>query len=401
MNLKRLLYNFTIQSITILFCVSVSFSQEKEVVNVKYNDAYKEKFNQVRFLLGGGRTGEAFVLLKDLYAIDSTNHYTNYLMGICYTEQNVITPLSYQHLKYASKEVLDVYKYIPYTETKSPVYVWYYLAKAYSQNGKCKEAKEAMKQFFRSYSAGEEDYFIVQIKKFMLSCSTPTYSIKTQAEKNIITKDINYTTRSPLYGVQVGSFKYLVPVREEYSDLRNVEAFLDTNNVLRYVVGRFNLVSQAKSLLKVIQDAGYSDAFIVDVNGASRFSREVIIVDNQSFKAQLRGDIEYRVQIGAYSNTDSIPGHLAEKYLKVDGITETKHKGLVILTTGKFKNYNDAVTHKNEMQSLGILDAFVVAFNQNRKVSLQSAEKYLEHEAEKKGLEEQESINKKKRKKRN
>lgn len=370
------------------FCVAQDTPQ--------YDDAYKEKFNKVRFLLGGGRTGEAFVLLQDLYAIDSTNHYTNYLMGICYTEQNVVTPLSYEHLKYASENVMDVYTYIPYTETRSPIYVWYYLTKAYSQNGMCKEANETMQKFFKKYGDEENDYFVVHIKEFLLHCKNQQYSIQNKAEKNIVTKDISYTTLSPLYGVQVGAFKYLVPIREEFNNLKNVEAFLDTNGTLRYVVGRFNLKSQANALLNIIKEKGYSDAFIVDVNGASRFSREVIIVDHQSFKAQIRGDIEYRVQIGAYSNTDSIPEHLAKKYLLVEDIQEVSDHGLTLLTTGSFISYNDASGHKNSMQSIGILDAFVVAFNQGRKVSLQAAEKYLENMAQQ---EENENHSKKKKRK--
>ena len=81
----------------ILFTVIISAA----AFGNKYDKAYEKKFNSVRDKLGQGRTGEAYILLKELYKIDSTNHYTNYLMGVCYTEQNIITEKSIKHLEYA------------------------------------------------------------------------------------------------------------------------------------------------------------------------------------------------------------------------------------------------------------------------------------------------------------
>lgn len=363
-----------------LLAVSV-FSQTETT----YDESYQEKFDQVRFCLGGGRTGEAFVLLQDLYKVDSTNHYTNYLMGICYTEQNIVTPLSVKHLKYASENMMDVYTYIPYTEKRSPVYVWYYLTKAYSQNGMCQEAKEASERFYKAYRREENDYFVVNIKNFLLKCKrNKPYALKKQTDKNLITKEVEYTTTNNLYGVQVGAFKELVPIREEFFNLKNVEAFIDKDNVVRYVVGHFGIKKQAESLLEVIRDLGYKDAFVVDVNQESRFSREVIIVDHISFKAGLQGKVYYSVQIGAFSNTDSIPENLAKLYVKIEDLKEIPDAGLIILTSGHFETYEDAVVHRDKMMKMGIIDAFVVAFNQGRKISLKSAAKYLEkqrHEA--------------------
>ncbi len=344
-----------------------------------YDEAYKEKFNQVRFNLGGGKTGEAFLLLQDLYKIDSMNHYTNYLIGICYTEQNIVTPLSYKHLKYASENVMDVYTYIPYTEKRSPVYVWYYLTKAYSQNGMCKEAKETMDKFMEHYGSEKNDYFVVNIRKFLLQCKNEAYKLKKRGYKNVITKEVTYTTESSLYGIQVGAFKELIPVKEEFDNLKNVEAFMDKEGMIRYIVGHFSFKKQAESLLDVIKKAGYNDAFIVDVNKESRFSREVIIVDNMSFKANLRGKIDYRVQIGAFSNKDSIPEDLARLYIKVDQINEVIEGDLTLVTAGSYSNYDNAAKYKDELLQLGIPGAFVIAINQGHKVSLRAAEKYLEN----------------------
>lgn len=344
-----------------------------------YDQVYQEKFDQVRFYLGGGRTGEAFLLLKDLYAIDSLNYYTNYLMGICYTEQNLVTPLSVKHLSYASQNVMDVYTYIPYTEKRAPVYVWYYLTKAYSQNGMCPEAKLSSESFYKAYGKENQDYFVVNIQNFLKDCVPgKVYALKKKAEKNVITKEIEYTTQNPLYGVQVGAFKELVPIREEFTQLKNVEAFMDHDQVIRYVVGHFGNKKQAESLLELIRDQGYKDAFIVDVNKESRFSREVVIVDQMSFKAEIGGRVNYAVQVGAFSNTDSIPEHLAKLYLQMEDLKEIPDAGLIVLSVGNYKNYQEASLRRDQLVKVGILDAFVIAINKDRKISLKAAEKYME-----------------------
>jgi len=177
----------------------------------------------IRDHLGSGRTGKAFLLLEGLYALDSTNHYTNYLMGVCYTEQYIITEASIKHLEYAVKDVMEIYSYIPYNEKRAPVYAWYYLTKAYSQNGYCDKARWAMQRFFEEYGSLQNDYFVVNIRKFLEHCRDRTWAKAHPSGKDIVTKDVRYSTQRPLYGLQVGAFKELVPVREEFDDHFGIE----------------------------------------------------------------------------------------------------------------------------------------------------------------------------------
>ena len=121
-----------------------------------------------------------------------------------------------------------------------------------------------------------------------------------ERKESIVTKEIEYTTSSPLYGIQVGAFNELVPIREEFDDLKNVEAFMDTSGILRYIVGHFSIRSQADKLLLAIKKIGYNDAFIVNVNEVNRFSNEVVIVDNMSFKTHIMGQVTFKVQIGVF-----------------------------------------------------------------------------------------------------
>jgi hypothetical protein len=379
-----------------LFLVTLifySFTYGKE-----YDKAYEKKFNEVRDKLGKGRTGEAYILLKDLYKIDPTNYYTNYLMGVCYTEQNIITEQSIKHLEYAKDSIIDEYKYIPYNETRAPIFAWYYLTKAYSQNGYCAKARWAKGEFLKyDTDFTGNSFFLNNIEQFMIDCEKNKAILRNKKRKeSVVTKPVQYSVMQPLYGVQVGAFKDLVPIREEFDDLKNVEAFMDKEGTLRYVIGHFSTKSQATYLLAIIKETGYKDAFIVDVNEQKRFSNEVIIVDNMSFKTHISGDIEYRVQIGAFK--DSIPNELAEIYLKVDNIDEIEDNGLTLLQVGHWEAYNDAVYKRSILKGLGIPGPFIVAYDKNQKLSIKAAQK---HQARIQKEESQKQIEKEGNKKRN
>jgi hypothetical protein len=180
----------------------------------------------------------------------------------------------------------------------------------------------------------------------------------------------------PLWGVQVGAFKELVPIREEFNDLKNVEAFIDSTGTVRYVVGRFIHKNQALKLRDAIAQKGYPDAFVVNVNRPKTFSEEIIIVDNISFKAHIQGKVVFRVQVGAFR--DSIPNHLVNLYLQLEGIESYQDKDLTLMLVGNFDTYEEAKAKKAEIQELGISDAFIVAFNKGHKIPLNVALKHVE-----------------------
>jgi hypothetical protein len=363
-------------ALLLLFFGSLSFSKAQFFKD--YGEEYHQKFNEARGYLGKGNLSEAFVILQGLYQIDSLNNYTNYLLGVCYTEQNIVTKNSIKHLNYAKENILTEYKYIPYTETRAPIFAWYYLCKAYSQNGMCSKSRWA-KEHFLAFNNDFTDnkYFTNSIDKFMISCNKTEDAIRNKERKeSVVTKEIEYTTFSSLYGVQVGAFQDLVPIREEFDDLKNVEAFMDTSGVLRYVVGHFSIRSQADKLLEAVKLIGYKDAFIVNVNEVSRFSNEVIIVDNMSFKTHIMGRINFRVQIGVFKE-DSIPQDLAELYLKIEDINEVYDNELTILQVGNCKVYSEAVLKKDELIKMGVPGPFIVAYDSRQKISVKAAKKYI------------------------
>lgn len=190
----------------------------------------------------------------------------------------------------------------------------------------------------------------------------------------VMTRDVTYTVTTALYGVQVGA--YIKPrFSKDFDGLKNVEVYIDNNGVFRYVIGRFAYRSQAEKLLEYVKAEGYGDAFIVDIQGSGNYEEEVVRVNNQSIKREIAGKVDYRVQIGAFK--EEVPDDIMRIYLQFDNIKENIQGELTIFTIGTFNNYEITKAYCDNIKENGVPDAFVVAFNQNRKISLEEASNYL------------------------
>jgi len=217
----------------------------------------------------------------------------------------------------------------------------------------------------------------------------------------VMTREKSYTTPTSLYGVQVGAF-----IRPRFSNdfkgLKNVEVYIDNNGVFRYVIGSFVYRSQSEKLLKYVLEKGYEDAFIVDINSTQNYTEEVIRVNNESIKREIEGSIEFKVQIGAFK--EEIPDDIMKIFLQFDDIDKKIQGELSIFTLGSFSNYEIASAWCENVKESGVPDAFVVAINEGRKISIEDANLYIAkkqaEEAEKARKLEEESRNKKKKKKR-
>ena len=145
--------------------------------------------------------------------------------------------------------------------------------------------------------------------------------------------------------------------------------------------GPFVLIDQefgAHQVVVVIRDR----ALVLNSSVCSKnFDEEVVRVNNQSIKREITGDVEYRVQIGAFKEED-IPEDVMRIYLQFDDINENIQKELTILTLGEYGDYDIAKAFCSNIQELGIPDAFVVAFNQGRKITIEEASEYLTRKRE-------------------
>lgn len=80
--------------------------------------------------------------------------------------------------------------------------------------------------------------------------------------------------------------------------------------------------------------------------------------------------VEYRVQ---FLSSDKL---LKDGARELKGLTDYSYytqKGVYRYTTGNFKQVNDAVNYQKKVREMGFKDAFIVAFNNGERISLQQA----------------------------
>ncbi|MBD99433.1 MAG: hypothetical protein CMO34_06290 [Verrucomicrobia bacterium] len=395
---------------TILIALIIGFIP---IYGFATEDDFQKNFNIAKKHLSQREILKAIPYLEYLNQKYPSNANLQYLIGLCYAEKEIVHPKTLQLLEKASKRVSLEYNPNSLKEERVPIYVYYYLSIAYSQQHECDKAEEARNKFLKIYYH-EDNYYIEESMLWLKRCkkmtktpasdSLPTFpdfepytskkiqktkpkeqrinyskneplpkSVAPKTPQKIITKSIEYTTDYPLYGVQLGAFHEVVPV-SRFKALKNVDAFMDTTGVIRYVIGHFSYYSQAESLLKAIQSKGYEDAFIVDVNNARKFAEYVISVDNVNIKATLSGKLSYHIQVGAFKR--EIPSQTIEMYFDIEGLKERKEGVFTYLTVGDFKNYEEAKEYEKEVVRSGIRDAFVIARLNGKKISLQTAKDY-------------------------
>ena len=390
-------------------------------------------FNKAKLHLANHKLNQAIPILEKLWAKDPANANLNYLLGLCYVKEDMQIPKSVELLETASSIYTSEYESGSKTERRAPEYVYYYMTIAYSKNGQCEEALRSLNKFYQVYTYNDE-YYLVDGQKWVRECnldrkeeeekpeeaiasaeSTATENaegatetiektaalskeqeasleiaqeIKTernepQIKERLIpfddwdelrTREVNYTTMTSLYGIQVAALIDLKPTRD-FENLKNVEVYVDENGIFRYVIGRFPYKKQAESLLAKIRERGYEDAFIVDVNRPN-YEQEVLGVGAENINWHIQGSVDFRVQVGAFRTI--VSSSVAEKYLEVDGIKENQQNDLVILTVGNFAQYDQAAAYREELKSIGIEDAFVVSFNLGNKIPLKEAKEFAE-----------------------
>lgn len=364
----------------------------------KQESDFQKNFNIAKRHLSNREISDALPYLLYLNQKNPKNANLKYLIGLCYVELEIINPKTIELLTEASNKMSLEYNPNTIEEQRVPIYVYYYLSIAYAQNKEC-ELAEKNRDIFMDIYPYDDLYYPDESMRWIKNCGSmnaqpeqmplpnfpdfkpfvspkkvkplatkPEGSVQktklvTQEPKTtqeIKTQRLEYSTQSPLYGVQLGAFKEAVPV-SRFSELKNVDAFMDKSGWIRYVVGHFSIYSQAEKLQKIIQEKGYTDAFVVNVNQEKKFGDEVVSVNNVNIKANAIGKVEYRIQIGAFN--EQIPTESAELYFKIEGIEEHREQEVTYLTVGKFKTYAEAKAYSQGIIDVGLVDAFVIAIS--------------------------------------
>lgn len=88
-------------------------------------------------------------------------------------------------------------------------------------------------------------------------------------------------------------------------------------------------------------------------------------------------EVVYKIQIGAYRNAP--PGWVQGQFKKLAVIRRidqhVDEKGVTIYTVGEMKSYDDALQMQKQIRMEGIKNAFVAAYQNNNRISLEEAKK--------------------------
>jgi cell division septation protein DedD len=99
-------------------------------------------------------------------------------------------------------------------------------------------------------------------------------------------------------------------------------------------------------------------------------------------KTKKTNNIKYKVQIGAYSK--ALPAYVERMYNKLSVLRKIDHytddNGIVVYTVGNVDNFDDAVQLQKQIRQEGIKDAFVVAYNNGKRITLSKAREIQKNE---------------------
>jgi hypothetical protein len=215
-------------------------------------------------------------------------------------------------------------------------------------------------------------------------------------------KNLN-TTEGLLYTVQIGVFK--TPVTA--ADLKNLNPVYEEQvmGFIRYTTGIFSDPAKANVEKERIVQLGIPDAFVsayyngkkISLDEAARLQRDQGAKTNpevgvtypeknvntntpaNNAPALNPANIVFKVQIGSYKN--QVPVNVVSQFLNLaanHGLDQLPDaNGATVYAVGKFKTYNEAVQKRDILVNEGIKDAFIVAYDGTKKISVVDARKAL------------------------
>lgn len=360
----------------LLFLPVLALAQEQK------DQAFWDKFDQARLYIAKHNAGKSVKILEELYQVDTLDPNVAYLLGVALIITGKESQRAAGLFELSDKEFGALWDN---PGVGPPEHLYYYMILAYCRTQQCDKALYNLERLEEAFKSNpdflqNDEYYLIDGRKWANLCKEPTVKLLEVPERLVKpdllvkTQPHKFTTYATLYGVQVAAL--LEPqMTRKFDGLKNVEVFVDMNGVYRYVIGNFVFKSQAEKMLDLVKSVGYVDAFVVNITDQDRYPLEVVALDQKSPQSQIRGQVDYRIQLAAFKET--IPDESARFYLMIDSITELNLEDVTLLTVGNYKSYGDAIERREELRRMGFTDAFVVAFNEGRKVPLEDARRYL------------------------
>ncbi|MFV8349584.1 hypothetical protein [Flavobacterium sp. GT2N3] len=219
------------------------------------------------------------------------------------------------------------------------------------------------------------------------------------AVSEIVTDQIEYG-KEVIYSVQLLSSKIQLPLNHPWFKNKNEMVEYEHRGVYKYIWGSSTSRSEANKIKNKLRSEGYLDAFVVPFYDHKRISRqEAKAIDKRNAAIQLAATSR-KIQPGiSPPNTSISDASIEEQYggtleeglifktqllaskKKVvlsdsffKGLKDVKeylHKGLYKYTIGTNKSMAEANKNKNKLRSNGFFGAFVVPFNDNKRIDAQ------------------------------
>jgi hypothetical protein len=193
-----------------------------------------------------------------------------------------------------------------------------------------------------------------------------------------------HTNKGVIYRVQLGAYRNkLSPTMFKHAgkviELKTEDGFY------KYASGSFKTLTDAASHKAELVYEGYEDAFITAYEKGKRvsLSQAGATFEDKNYKENLNENVNtgsavdkslvnFKVQLGALKKMDDTSLDEQLKELK-DVDKEPTPSGLMRITAGEFKNYNDAVKYKNTLAEKGIMGTFVIGTFKGEVISIQEA----------------------------
>lgn len=261
----------------------------------------------------------------------------------------------------------------------------------------------------------KEELAVEEIKEPKVEDIAEARSLLDFKQKSIYSKQNPIPINEPLpsgivYKIQIGAFTRPIP-QNSFRGLTPITGEARQNSkYIRYFVGLFNTYDAANTALPYIKSSGYKDAFVVAYKDGQRVAVYIAKAENKqqpnyselaeketklvlqtvnlnsnnsstvvennvnpSVNLSTVGGAMYTVQIGAYKT------HVSHSRLKNLSplYNDVNSSGLIRYFVGKYSDYNEALKRKAEIRKLGIKDAFVTAFKDGKKITINQARKEL------------------------
>ena len=186
-----------------------------------------------------------------------------------------------------------------------------------------------------------------------------------------------------VFRVQVGAFKG--EPRKGYFDGMDVIGVKSSDGFTRYYAGNYKSIDDAASAQSDLRSKGFGDCLIKAFDDGSGSSGIGAVIPSDSEKpaktgvnsdGKDRSKVRFKVQLGSYQN--AIPMADFNRYVKIGEIKSEKGlDGLTRYFVGDFTSYAQAEAFKNELDEMGVPDAFIAGEYDGKTIPVEEAKNIL------------------------